>query len=274
MSAEVGDSSPSRAGLGAPSGSPSTTKMARDEAMEVGQSVKQAGSEVAGTASDQVKEVAQDASRQARDLLNEAREQIREQARTGQQKAAGGLSVMAKQLEGMAEIADKLAEASITSTLVRQISEQMQSVASWVEQREPDELLDEARKWARRHPGAFLLSAAVAGVVAGRVTRAGIAAQSSSRADSSATDAVPPPTPVRKDIPPDQSLPGQAPSTGVMPPPPSGVRPQPAPGAMPPPADIPSPAGPLPPLRDDTLRLGEEPSKPAAGYHPGGRMQP
>jgi hypothetical protein len=240
--------------------------MARDEAMEVGQSVKQAGSEVAGTATAQVKEVAEDAGQQVRDLLNEAREQVREQARTGQQKAAGGLSAMAKQLEGMAEIADKLADASITSTLVRQVSEQMQSVASWVEQREPDELLDEARNWARRHPGAFLLGAAVAGVVAGRVTRAGIAAQSTSRADSSAADSVPPPTPVRKVTQPDQPLPGQAPSTGVMPPPP--------PGAMPPPADIPSPAGPLPPSPDDIPGWDGEPSKPATGYHPGGRVQP
>ena len=257
---------PSRPGLGMPSDSLSTTEMARDEAIEVGQSVKQAGSEVAGTATAQVKEVAEDAGRQARDLLNEAREQVREQARTGQQKAAGGLSAMAKQLEGMAEIADKLAEASITSTLVRQISEQLHSVASWVEQREPDELLDDARNWARRHPGAFLLGAAVAGVVAGRVTRAGIAAQSTSRADSSATDSAPPPTPVREAIHPVQPLPAQAPSTGVVPPPP--------PGAMPPPADIPSPAGPLPPSPDDIPRLGEESSKPAATYHPGGQVQP
>ena len=266
MSDEMGGFSPSRTGLGMPSGSPSTTEMARDEAMEVGQSVKQAGSEVAGTATAQVKEVAQDASRQARDLLNEAREQAREQARIGQQKAAGGLSAMAKQLEGMAEIADKLADASITSTLVRQVSEQMHSIASWVEQREPDEVLDEARNWARRHPGAFLLGAAVAGVVAGRVTRAGIAAQRTSGADSSATDSVPPPIPVREMSQPDQPVPGQAPSPPVMPPPRSG--------AMPPPADIPSPAGPLPPSPQDTLRLGEQPSTPAAGYHRGGRVQP
>jgi hypothetical protein len=166
----------------------------------------------------------------------------------------------------MAEIADKLADASITSTLVRQVSERLQGVASWVEQREPEELLDEARNWARRHPGAFLLGAAVAGVVVGRVTRAGIAAQSTSRTDSSATDSVPPPTPVREAIPPDQPVPDQVPPTGVMPPPPPGV--------VPPPADIPSPAGPLPPSRDDMPRLGEEPNRPAAGYHPRGQVQP
>ncbi|MDQ4093465.1 MAG: hypothetical protein M3143_08705 [Actinomycetota bacterium] len=233
----------------------------------MGQSVKQAGGEVAGTATDQVKKVAEDASRQARDLVNEAREQIREQARSGQRKAAGGLSAMAKQLEGMAEIADKLAEASITSTLVRQVSEQMHSVASWVEQREPEELVDEARNWARRHPGAFLVGAAVAGVIAGRVTRAGIAAQSSSGADASATEPIPPPTAVRKALPPDQPVADQAPSTPVMaPPPPSG--------GMRPPADIPSPAGPLPPSAQDTLRLDDQPSKPVAGYHPSGRVQP
>ena len=58
--------------------------------MGVGRSVKQAGSEVAGTATGQVKEVAEEAGRQARDLLNETRGQVREQAVPGSRRQRRG----------------------------------------------------------------------------------------------------------------------------------------------------------------------------------------
>ncbi|HEV7831304.1 MAG TPA: hypothetical protein VGP04_21185 [Pseudonocardiaceae bacterium] len=242
------------------SDSPSTKEKVRDQAMGVGQSVKQAGGEVVGTTTEQARGVAEEAGRQARDLLNEARDQVRDQARASQQKAAGGLSGIAKQLDGMAEIADKFGDASITSELVRQVSGQMQNVASWLEQREPDDLLHEVRNWARRRPGMFLLGAAVAGMAAGRLTRSGIAAQTTSSADSAP---VPPPVAV--------SRPPQ-PVSEEMPPP---VRPT---------AEVPSPAGPLPPSAAESMHpaprmvprasvLGEEPDEAAVGY-PDGRVTP
>jgi hypothetical protein len=51
-------------------------------------------------------------------------------------------------------------------------------MADWLEQREPGDLLDEVRRFARRRPGAFVLGALVAGVVAGRMTRGIVAARS------------------------------------------------------------------------------------------------
>jgi hypothetical protein len=234
--------------------------------MEVGQSVKQAGGEVVGTTTEQARGVAEEAGRQARDLLNEARDQVRDQARAGQQKAAGGLSGIAKQLDGMAEIADKFGDASITSELVRQVSGQMQNVASWLEQREPDDLLHEVRNWARRRPGVFLLGAAVAGMAAGRVTRGGIAAQTTSSADSAPVPPPPPPpSPVAVSRP-------AAPLSDEMPPP------------MRPTTEVPSPAGPLPPSAAESTHpaprmvprasvLGEEPDETAVRY-PDGRITP
>ena len=47
----------------------------------------------------------------------------------------------------------------------------MHGAASWLEQREPADLLDEVRNFARRRPGTFLIGAAVAGLAAGRLTR-------------------------------------------------------------------------------------------------------
>jgi len=44
-------------------------------------------------------------------------------------------------------------------------------VADWLSEREPADLLEEARSLARRRPGAFLVGAALAGVIIGRLTR-------------------------------------------------------------------------------------------------------
>ena len=47
----------------------------------------------------------------------------------------------------------------------------VQQVADWLDRREPGQALDDVRNFARRHPGAFLTGAAIAGVVVGRLTR-------------------------------------------------------------------------------------------------------
>ena len=151
---------------------PSKTGVARDEAASVGQSVRDAGGQVAETATGQAKQVASEAGRQARDLLGEAQEQAREQALTQQHKAAEQLRTLAGELN---EMAAKSGQSGMAAELAQQASERIGGAASWLEKREPGDLLDEVRGFARRRPGAFLLGAVVAGVVAGRLTR-GVAA--------------------------------------------------------------------------------------------------
>ncbi|MEK8109106.1 phage holin family protein [Micromonospora sp. M12] len=46
-----------------------------------------------------------------------------------------------------------------------------QQAAGWLDEREPGEVLDEVRTYARRNPGTFLAGAAVAGLLVGRLTR-------------------------------------------------------------------------------------------------------
>jgi hypothetical protein len=55
--------------------------------------------------------------------------------------------------------------------LVRQAADRSASVASWLEGRDPGSLLDEVKTFARQRPGTFLLLAAGAGILAGRLTR-------------------------------------------------------------------------------------------------------
>jgi hypothetical protein len=62
-------------------------------------------------------------------------------------------------------------QSGLGAELARQAADRMHGAASWLERREPADLLDEVRNFARRRPGAFLIGAAVAGLAAGRLTR-------------------------------------------------------------------------------------------------------
>lgn len=176
MSQQIGGYPPSTA-TGSPAGQP-TTQVARDEAADVGRTAGDAGRQVAGTAAEQAANVAQEVKAQARDLVGEARGQVQDQARTGQQKAAEGIRALSQELR---EMADGPQQSGTVSEVARQASERADRLAEWLGQREPGDLLEEVRSFARRRPGAFLLGAAIAGVVVGRLTRGAVDA---ARADS------------------------------------------------------------------------------------------
>lgn len=159
--------------------SSSTSDVAKDEARAVGQTAAQAGSQVASTAADQAKEVAHETQRQAQDLLKQGQSQLKEQTVAQQQKAAQGLSSLAGQLRGLADGSSQGAPGPARD-LLQQASGYIDSFADKLQNREPAELLEEVRSLARRRPGMFLLGAAAAGVLAGRLTSGVRAAHSDS----------------------------------------------------------------------------------------------
>src|SRR2546429_1746209 len=146
----------------------SARDVAKDEAVNVGDSAREAGSHVAQSATDQAKQVVSETGAQARDLLGEAKGQVRHQAATQQHKAAQQLRAVAGELS---EMAAKGGQSGPATKLAQEAAERVLGVASWLDRREPGDLLDGVRDFARRHPGQFLVGAAVAGVVAGRLTR-------------------------------------------------------------------------------------------------------
>jgi hypothetical protein len=150
-------------------GSPSTSDVAKDEARNVGQTAAQAGSQVASTAADQAREVAHETQRQAQDLLQQGRQQLRQQTVAQQHKAASGLSSLAQELRGLADGSSQGAPGPARD-LLQQASGYVEQFADRLQSREPADLLDDVRAFARRRPGAFLLGAALAGVLAGRLT--------------------------------------------------------------------------------------------------------
>jgi hypothetical protein len=158
----------SRPGGGGATAQRPASDVARDEAADVGNSAREAGSHVAQSATDQARQVVSETGAQARDLLDEAKGQVREQASTQQHKAAQQLRAVAGELS---EMAAKGGQSGPATQLAQEAAERVRGVASWLDQREPGDLLNGVREFARRHPGTFLVGAAAAGMVAGRLTR-------------------------------------------------------------------------------------------------------
>jgi ElaB/YqjD/DUF883 family membrane-anchored ribosome-binding protein len=159
----------STAAGGSTGGSGSTKDVAKEQAADVKDSAKDKAADVAQVAKGEAQNVTQEARRQAKDLLHQGRSELQSQTRQQQQRAAGGLHTIADQLLGVAE--GREAPPGPVSDLAHEASQRIRSLASQLETREPAELLDEVRRFARQRPGTFLGLAAVAGVLAGRLTR-------------------------------------------------------------------------------------------------------
>ena len=146
----------------------STADVAREQASRVADTAAQSGQHVASVAKDEAVGVAQEAKYQAKDLFQQAQSSLRDQAAQQQDRVASGLRSVGDELSQMASASDSQ---GMASDLVRQAADRAHGVASWLEQRDPGSLLGELKSYARRSPGTFIAIAAVAGVVAGRLTR-------------------------------------------------------------------------------------------------------
>jgi hypothetical protein len=158
-------------------GSPSTTDVAKGEAGNVKDTAVDAGKQVAGTAKQEAANVAGEAKQQAKSLVSSATSQLKNQASAQQGKLASSLRGYADQLQGLTQ--GQPLEAGPLNDLVQRAASRGSDVVSWIENREPADVLDEVRRYARRHPVTFLALCGLAGVVAGRITRGAVAANTS-----------------------------------------------------------------------------------------------
>ncbi len=236
----------------------STANVAREQAADVGRTTVRAGDQVAETVAEKAQDVATETRRQARNLLGEARGQLLEQARTGQQRAVDGLGSLAGELR---EMADRGAQHGPASTLAQEAAQRADKVASWLQRREPADFLEEVRSFARRRPGAFLIGAALAGVLAGRFARGAVGAQS---ADERAAAAIGPNLPAVPALSPPVAVPVNDPDVAAAP-----VRPAYGPGGSAP--DHPGrPPDPAPGHPAGRCSLGDHPAGPPSPGTPGG----
>jgi len=166
------------------SGTPTGSEGVKERAVEGVAEAEAGAKHVAGVAGDEAGHVAHEAKDAARGFFAETRYQLSDQASSQQRRAAGALRSTGDELSQMADGAQS---GGVAAGLVRGIGQQTQNVASWLDQREPADLVQEVRGFARRHTGAFVVAAIGIGIVAGRLTRALVAGNSEGGGGSSGT---------------------------------------------------------------------------------------
>lgn len=146
---------------------------AAEKAGELKDVALERGGDVAAVAKDELARLAQEARSEVQSLWSNASEQLRGQAATGQQQ----LSELLHSLSGeLGEMASKSDNTGPLTALAKQAAAKGGEWSHWLANSEPADVLTGLRRFARRRPFVFLASAALAGVVVGRLGRGLMAA--------------------------------------------------------------------------------------------------
>lgn len=145
---------------------------AAERAAEVTDISVAAGQHVAGVAKDELRKVTTESKQQAKDLYRQTQSELADQAASQQKRVASGLRSLGDEFGSMADSSESQ---GVASDLAHQAASRAAGVADWLDQRDPGSLLNEVKGFARRRPGTFIAIAAVAGVLAGRLTRSVVA---------------------------------------------------------------------------------------------------
>jgi uncharacterized protein YjbJ (UPF0337 family) len=159
-----------------------TTDTAKQEAQNVKDTATQATQHVAGTAKQQAGQVAGEAKQSAQQLAEQAKSQVASQVSSQRDRAADSIRSLSQDFRTMAECSQHPGPAA---TAASRGADLMEQAADYLSQRQPNEMLDDVRDFARRRPGTFLFGAALAGVVVGRLSRGAMSARSNGGSSSS-----------------------------------------------------------------------------------------
>lgn len=165
---------------GESSGASGKIDAAKQEATDLKDTAVTEAKDVLGTVKDEASSVVGEAKTQAKDLYAQGRRELTDQANAQQQRLASGLRSVGDELGTMASGSGG---EGLAGDLARQVSGRLSSAAAWLSERDAGGVVEEVKRFARRKPGTFILGAAVAGVVIGRLTRA-LASNASDDTDS------------------------------------------------------------------------------------------
>ena len=146
----------------------STAQDVKAEATSVAADAKESGAKVVETAKAEGQQVAAEAKDQIATLVATVREELGGHASEQTGRAASGLRGFADELTSMAE--GNGAPSGIAAEVVSQAQARVAQAAEWMEGREPADLLEDVKNFARRKPGTFIAAAALLGLVGGRIT--------------------------------------------------------------------------------------------------------
>lgn len=139
-------------------------RTATDSASAVAGSATTAAADVTGAAKEQAANVIGEGLDQAKDLVETVRTQVGEQVSTQSDRLTTGLRSISTQLnEGDTS--------GVVGKVLSEAGQRIEQFAGHVERAGPQGLVDDLRAYAKRNPGTFLLGAAVAGLVSGRLAK-------------------------------------------------------------------------------------------------------
>lgn len=144
----------------------------KDEAADLKDTATDAAKDVAGTAKHEAAAVVGETKAQAKELFLQTQRELSDQAASQQRRVAAGLGSLGEELSDMARDSTG---SGIAADLVQQVATRASGAAAWLDSRDPAGVLQDVKLFARRRPIVFIGAALVAGIAAGRLTRALIA---------------------------------------------------------------------------------------------------
>lgn len=148
----------------------SETKQAtRDEADRLKHHAQSAASDLSHTAKHEAQSVQDEAMAQAKSLASTVQDEIATQASTQQQRLAEQSRTVTDDLQRIRR--GESPQSDMVRDVVANLADRAENFTRTLETKEPGELLADVRGFAARRPGTFLLLAAGAGLLAGRLTR-------------------------------------------------------------------------------------------------------
>lgn len=147
----------------------STGDVAREQGEQVADEATQQAQGVAATVTEETAHVAHEAADHARDLATNAKEQLHRQAREQTDHLGGVLGELGDRVHALAD--GRPEDAGAVGDYTERIADQVDGLAARVSTAGFDGIVDDVQSFARRRPGAFLASAAVAGFTVSRLGR-------------------------------------------------------------------------------------------------------
>lgn len=142
---------------------------ARQEAGQLGHEAKDAARDVAGTVREEAGHVKDEAVQQVKSLAGSAKDEVGFQLSAQQERLAGQSRTVSDDLERISR--GEKPESDLVNQAVSMISQRARTLTEQLETKEPQDLLEDVRRFAARRPGTFLAIAAGVGLLAGRLTR-------------------------------------------------------------------------------------------------------
>lgn len=147
----------------------SRAPQAQEAARDVAGDAKGAGRAVRDAAAQEAAGVKDDAVREAKRLGGQASTVLESQASEQLDRAAGTVRSFSNDVGRIARGEEP--EPGVAKDLLNQLDSRAEAAATWLEQHDPREVLQEVESFARRRPVTFLAIAAGVGFAAGRLTR-------------------------------------------------------------------------------------------------------